>query len=160
MTGEHAGSSLPQQSALRRTAHGVPVGQAVLGAVQGDLLDIGKNRMGIMLERTGFHLIDLGVNVPPAKFVEAGRAHHPVLLGMSAVLTTALNAMRLILNPLKTDGLQRMVGGAPVTQKFVDEIGADLYAPDAASAASRAADLVQTAVAPANVDHQAGQLGS
>ncbi len=126
-----------------------PVGKVVLGTVKGDLHDIGKNLVGMMLEGAGFEVIDLGVGVPPGQFVEAIREHQPHFVGMSALLTTTMPGMRVTIEALSRAGLREhvavMVGGAPVTQQFADEIGADLYAPDAASAANRATALVDAA---------------
>lgn len=124
-----------------------PVGKVVLGTVKGDLHDIGKNLVGMMLEGTGFEVIDLGVDVPPERFVEAIREHRPRFVGMSALLTTTMPGMRVTIEALSKervrDQVTVMVGGAPVTQKFADEIGADLYAPDASATANRARALLE-----------------
>lgn len=126
-----------------------PVGKVVLGTVKGDLHDIGKNLVGMMLEGAGFEVIDLGADVPPERFVEAVREHQPRFVGMSALLTTTMLGMRATIEALSGAGLRDqvtvMVGGAPVTQQFADEIGADLYAPDASSAANRAKALLEAA---------------
>jgi 5-methyltetrahydrofolate--homocysteine methyltransferase len=123
-----------------------PVGKVVLGTVSGDLHDIGKNLVGMMLEGTGFEVIDLGVDVSPDKFVEAAQEHHPHFVGLSVLLTTTMSSMQATVKKLQEAGLQGsvkvMVGGAPVTQGFADEIGADLYAPDASAAASRARSML------------------
>jgi len=123
-----------------------PVGKVVLGTVRGDLHDIGKNLVGMMLEGTGFEVIDLGVDVPPEKFVAAVQERRPQLLGMSTLLTTTMPSMKTTVEALKAAGVRGqvkvMIGGAPVTQKYADEIGADLYAPDASAAANRARALV------------------
>lgn len=124
-----------------------PVAKVVLGTVKGDLHDIGKNLVGMMLEGTGFEVIDLGVDVSPERFVEAIREHQPRFVGMSALLTTTMPGMHVTIETLRGSGLRDqvavMVGGAPVTQQFADEIGADLYAPDAPIAANRARALLQ-----------------
>lgn len=114
-------------------------GKIVLGTVKGDLHDIGKNLVGMMLESNGFIVYDLGVDVEPSKFVEAVKKYQPDFVGMSALLTTTMMNMKLTIDALSDAGLRDrvkvIVGGAPVTQNFADEIGADGYAPDAASAA-------------------------
>jgi 5-methyltetrahydrofolate--homocysteine methyltransferase len=126
-----------------------PVGKVVLGTVKGDLHDIGKNLVGMMLEGAGFEVIDLGVDVPPEQFAEAIREHQPRFVGMSALLTTTMPGMRMTIEALSEAGLRDhltvMVGGAPVTQQFADEIGADLYARDAPAAANRARALLEAA---------------
>jgi 5-methyltetrahydrofolate--homocysteine methyltransferase len=125
-----------------------PVGKVVLGTVKGDLHDIGKNLVGMMLEGVGFEVIDLGVDVAPEGFVEAVEAHRPDFVGLSALLTTTMPGMRATVEALQEAGLRDrvavMVGGAPVTQSFAEEIGADLYAPDASAAANRAKTLLAT----------------
>jgi 5-methyltetrahydrofolate--homocysteine methyltransferase len=122
------------------------VGKVIIGTVQGDLHDIGKNLVGMMLEGAGFDVIDLGVDIPPEKYVQAVREHHPDLLACSALLTTTMMRMKDLIRSLNEAGLRDqvkvMVGGAPVTESYAKDIGADLYAPDAASAASRAKDLI------------------
>ncbi|MBM4324629.1 MAG: cobalamin-binding protein [Deltaproteobacteria bacterium] len=119
-----------------------PAGKVVLGTVKGDLHDIGKNLVGMLFEGAGFHVVDLGVNVPPEKFVEAIRQHQPDFIGLSALLTTTMPAMETTIRAIKDVGLRDrtivMVGGAPVNQAFADKIGADIYASNAASAAKMA----------------------
>ena len=121
-------------------------GKVIMGTVEGDLHDIGKNLVGMMLEGGGFDIVDLGTGIPPDKFIEAVRAEHPDVVGMSALLTTTMPAMKSTIEALVEAGLREqvkvMVGGAPVTQAFADEIGADGYAPDAASAVELARSLV------------------
>jgi len=123
-----------------------PVGTVVMGTVAGDLHDIGKNLVVMMLEGTGFRVVDLGVDVSADAFVQAVREHSPQILGMSALLTTTMLAMRATIEALNESELRDqvlvMVGGAPLTQSFADEIGADLYAPDASSAARKAKEAV------------------
>ena len=122
--------------------------KVVLGTIQGDLHDIGKNLVGIMLEGAGFEVIDLGVDVTPEKFVQAAGEHRPRIIGMSALLTVTMVGMKRVLEAIKSAGLRdeifTMVGGAPVTQAFADEIGADGYAHDAVSAVSRAKELLKS----------------
>jgi len=113
-------------------------GKYVIGTVQGDLHDIGKNLVRMMIEGAGFEVVDLGADVKPEAFVEAVREHQPEIVGMSALLTTTMINMETIIEALEESGLREsvkiMVGGAPVTAAFAEEIGADAYAPDAASA--------------------------
>ncbi len=113
-------------------------GRYVIGTVKGDLHDIGKNLVRMMLEGAGFETVDLGTDVAPQAFVTAVREHKPSLVGMSALLTTTMVQMRATVEALEEAGLRDqikiMVGGAPVTEAFAQEIGADAYAPDAASA--------------------------
>jgi 5-methyltetrahydrofolate--homocysteine methyltransferase len=121
-------------------------GKVVIGTVKGDLHDIGKNLVIMMLEGGGFEVIDLGVDVPPEKFLSAINEHYPQVVAMSALLTTTLKEMRNTIDGLKKAGLQHrfkiIVGGAPLTEKFAKEIGADGYAPDAASAVDVVKSLV------------------
>lgn len=123
-----------------------PVGRVVIGTVQGDLHDIGKNLVAMMLEGAGFEVIDLGTDVSPQKFIEAVRQHKPDLIGLSALLTTTMPKMKTTIQALETEGLRSsvkvMIGGAPVTDKYAADIGADLYAPDASAAANRAKQLM------------------
>jgi len=121
-----------------------PIGKLVIGTVQGDLHDIGKNLVAMMLKGAGFEVIDLGVDVAPAKFVEEAKAKNAQLVGMSALLTTTMPGMEKTIKALKEAGVKAkiMVGGAPVTQSFAEKIGAQGYAPDAASAVDTAKRLV------------------
>jgi 5-methyltetrahydrofolate--homocysteine methyltransferase len=122
------------------------IGKVIIGTVQGDVHDIGKNLVGMMLEGAGFEVIDLGVDVPPEKYIQAVREHHPDLLACSALLTTTMLRMKDLILALDEAGLRGqvkvMVGGAPITESYAKDIGADLFAPDAASAASRAKELI------------------
>lgn len=115
-----------------------PIGTFVMGTVKGDIHDIGKNLCDIMLEGAGFVVIDLGVNVPPEKFIEAILEHKPQAVGMSAFLTTTMPMFKKNIEAIKEAGLRDqvkiLVGGAPVTQEYADIVGADGYAPDASSA--------------------------
>jgi len=121
-------------------------GKVVLGTVAGDLHDIGKNLVGMMMESAGMNVINLGVDISPEKFAEAVREHKPDIVAMSALLTTTMLAMKDTIEVLKEEGLRDsvkvMVGGAPVTSDFATEIGADGWAPDAASAKDLALELV------------------
>jgi len=123
-----------------------PIGTAVLGTVKGDLHDIGKNLVGMMLEGVGIKVIDLGIDVPPEKYVDQAVANNASIIGVSALLTTTMTNMKSVVEAVKAKGLKGkvkvMIGGAPVTQAFCDEIGADGYAPDAASAADLAKKLI------------------
>ncbi len=124
-------------------------GKVVLGTVAGDQHDIGKNLVGIMLKGAGFDVIDLGHNVPAEQFVEAARTHDAPLIGMSALLTTTMPAMQRVVTLLKEQGLagqvRTIVGGAPVSEEFAQQIGADAYGFDAASAVDRVKSLLGVA---------------
>jgi len=121
------------------------VGRYVIGTVKGDLHDIGKNLVKMMLEGAGFETIDVGTDVGPADFVTAVREHRPGLVGMSALLTTTMVNMKATIEALEEAGLRDsvkiMIGGAPVTAAYAEQIGADAYAPDAASAVDIAREL-------------------
>jgi corrinoid protein of di/trimethylamine methyltransferase len=121
-------------------------GTVVIGTVQGDLHNIGKNLVAMMLEGGGFDVIDLGIDVKPQAFVDAVKAHKPALLGMSALLTTTMPRMSETVRALREAGirdqLKIMVGGAPVGHDFAAKIGADAYAPNAAAAVDVAKALV------------------
>ncbi|GAG32846.1 unnamed protein product, partial [marine sediment metagenome] len=121
---------------------GIPsIGKVVLGSVQGDLHDIGKNLIGIMLKGAGFEVIDLGTDVPPERFVETAREHDAAVIGMSALLTTTMPAMKNVVDLLNEQGLagkvKTIIGGAPVSSQFAREIGADAHGYDAANAVER-----------------------
>ncbi len=121
-----------------------PVGRFLIGTVQGDLHDIGKNLVAMMLKGAGFEVVDLGVDVGPEKFVEQAKATGVQVIGMSALLTTTMPSMEKTLKALKDAGVSAkvVIGGAPVTQGYADKIGADGYSPDAASAVDIAKSLV------------------
>jgi 5-methyltetrahydrofolate--homocysteine methyltransferase len=121
-----------------------PIGKFVVGTVQGDLHDIGKNLVAMMMKGAGFEVIDLGVDVTSEKFVEKAKASGAQLVGMSTLLTTTMPKMEKTLKDLKNAGLKAkiMIGGAPVTQNYADKIGADGYAADAASAVDVAKRLI------------------
>lgn len=127
--------------------HAKPVGKVMMGTVSGDLHDIGKNLVAMMLQGAGFQVEDLGVNIPPDKFVRAVQKSSPDILGMSALLTTTMPQLKLTLDALRDAGLRQqvkvMIGGAPVTDEYARSIGADGFAPDA----SRAVDVALTLLA-------------
>ncbi|MDR2599402.1 MAG: corrinoid protein [Oscillospiraceae bacterium] len=122
------------------------MGKFIIGTVAGDLHDIGKNLVALMIESAGFEVIDLGVDVPPSKFVDA-LAENPdcKLVGASSLLTTTMAALKDTVDAIHAAGykgkVKILIGGAPVTQEFADEIGADGYTPDAGSAATKAVEL-------------------
>ena len=122
-----------------------PLATAVIGTVKGDLHDIGKNLVGMMLEGAGLKVVDAGIDVASEKFVQLARDNQAQVIGVSALLTTTMTNMKAVVEAVKASGLKTkvMVGGAPVTQAFCDEIGADGYAPDAASAADLAKKMVK-----------------
>ena len=121
-----------------------PIGKFLIGTVQGDLHDIGKNLVAMMLKGAGFEVIDIGVDVSAEEFVERAEATGVQLVGMSALLTTTMPGMEKTLKALRDAGVSAkiMIGGAPVTQGYADKIGADGYAADAASAVDLAKSLV------------------
>jgi len=122
-------------------------GKVVIGTVKGDLHDIGKNLVAMMLQGAGFDVVDLGVDVAPDRFVGAVRENQPHVVALSALLTTTMPSMKTTIEALRAAGLREQVkvviGGAPVTQRYADEIGADGYAPDANSAVRKVRELVQ-----------------
>ena len=123
-----------------------PMGKFLMGTVKGDVHDIGKNLVNIMLEGAGFTVYDLGVNVAPEKFVEQIKEHEPDVVGFSAFLTTTMPMFKANINALEKAGIRDhvivMVGGAPVTQEYADAVGADGYAADASTAVRLAKDLI------------------
>lgn len=123
-----------------------PIGKVVLGTVKGDLHDIGKNLVAMMMEGAGFQVIDLGTDVDENKFIEAIKEYQPKIVGFSALLTTTMPMMKTTIEAFNAAGVRDkvkvMIGGAPVTQNYADEIGADAFAPDAATAATRARELI------------------
>jgi 5-methyltetrahydrofolate--homocysteine methyltransferase len=121
-----------------------PIGTVVLGTVKGDLHDIGKNLVGMMLGGGGFKVVDCGTDVPPEKFIQAVKDSGAQVLAMSALLTTTMPQMSSVIEAVKAAGVEvkTVIGGAPVTQSFADEIGANGYAPDAASAVDVCKDLI------------------
>ncbi len=139
----HAGMNVLRPLLAESGAPGA--GKYVIGTVKGDLHDIGKNLVKMMVEGAGFEVIDLGTDVSPEKFVAAVREHRPKLVGLSALLTTTMVNMKTTIEALQEAGLRSsvkvMVGGAPVTDAFARQVGADAYAPDAASAVDMARSL-------------------
>ena len=132
----HAGMDILQPQLV---AAGVePIGSVIIGTVKGDLHDIGKNLVCMMLEGAGFKVLDIGIDCPPEKFIETAKDENVKIIAMSALLTTTMPSMKLVIEEIDKAGLKgvvkTMIGGAPVTQNYADEIGADGYAPDAASA--------------------------
>ena len=123
------------------------IGTYVMGTVKGDVHDIGKNLVNIMLEGAGFTVYDLGVNVAPETFVEQVQEHQPDIVGFSAFLTTTMPMFKANINALEKAGIRDevivMVGGAPVTQEYADKVGADGYAADASAAVRLAKDLIE-----------------
>ena len=122
-------------------------GKFIIGTVRGDLHDIGKNLVALMIESSGFEIIDLGVDVTPQAFVEAIKEHPDCkLIGASALLTTTMGALKNTVDAIVDAGLRDqvkiMVGGAPITQEYADEIGADAYSPNAGAAAVKANELI------------------
>jgi len=122
-------------------------GKVIIGTVEGDLHDIGKNIVRLMLECAGFDVVDLGVDVSPGKFVEAVKEHSPAIVAMSALLTITMTNMPEVLEALEEAGLRSqvrvMIGGAPITREYADQIGAEGFAEDCASAVGEAERLVK-----------------
>jgi len=122
------------------------IGTLVIGTVKGDIHDIGKNLVGMMMEGAGFNVVNLGINVDADTFIKAIREHQPIILGMSALLTTTMPYMGVVIETLKEQNLRDqlivLVGGAPLNEAFAEEIGADAYCRDAAIAVETAKKLV------------------
>ncbi len=131
---------------LRSDPGNATAGKALIATVQGDLHDIGKNVVGMMLEGAGFEVIDLGIDIPCDRVIKAAQETHAQLVCLSSLLTTTMPAMQEVIRGLERAGIRKkvkvMVGGAPVTQKFADEIGADGYAPDAPAAVKEAEEIL------------------
>ena len=140
----HAGLAILKPVLAQSSA--VLAGKVVIGTVKRDLHDIGKNLAAMMMEGGGYEVIDLGTDVSPDKFLQAIKKHQPQVVGMSALLTTTMKEMKTILDVIQEAGLRKQVkaiiGGAPVTERFAKQIGADGYAPDAASAVSLVKSLM------------------
>ncbi len=123
-----------------------PIGKIVIGTVKGDIHDIGKNLVGMMLEGAGFEVVDLGINNPVEKYLAALEQHKPDILGMSALLTTTMPYMKVVIDTLKQKGLRDkyivLVGGAPLNEEFAKAVGADAYCRDAAIAVETAKALI------------------
>ena len=126
-----------------------PVGKMVIGTVKGDIHDIGKNLVGMMMEGAGFEVIDLGINVDADKYLTALEEHQPNILSMSALLTTTMPYMKVVIDTMKERGIRDdyivMVGGAPLNEEFGNAIGADAYCRDAATAVETAKELIRKA---------------
>jgi len=124
-----------------------PIGKIVIGTVKGDIHDIGKNLVGMMLEGAGFEVIDLGINNPVEDYLAALEEHKPEILGMSALLTTTMPYMKVVIDTLKEQGIRDdfivLVGGAPLNEEFGEAVGADAYCRDAAVAVETAKELVE-----------------
>ncbi|MBL4700196.1 cobalamin-dependent protein [bacterium AH-315-I18] len=132
------------EPALVKTGY-KPIATAVIGTVQGDLHDIGKNLVSMMWKGASFNVVDLGVNVPAEKFVAAIKEHNATLVGLSALLTTTMPAMQTVMDAIRAEdfvGVKVLIGGAPITQNYADQIGADAFAADAASAVDAARKLL------------------
>jgi 5-methyltetrahydrofolate--homocysteine methyltransferase len=141
----HAGVAVLEPHFIK---HGIkPLGKVVIGTVKGDLHDIGKNIVSMMLKGSCFDIQDLGIDVPVEKFVDSVKSGNVDIIAMSSLLTTSMGAMKDTIKSLKQSGLRDkvkiMVGGAPVTQEFADSIGADAYARDAATAVDKAKELLR-----------------
>ncbi|MGK2927184.1 MAG: corrinoid protein [Lysobacterales bacterium] len=125
-----------------------PVGKMVIGTVKGDIHDIGKNLVGMMMEGAGFEVVDLGINVDADKYLAALETHKPNILGMSALLTTTMPYMKVVIDTMKERGIRDdfivMVGGAPLNEEFGAAIGADAYCRDAATAVETAKELLRS----------------
>jgi len=141
----HAGMAVLKPILSKST--GTITGKVIIGTVKGDLHDIGKNLVVMMLEGGGFEVVDLGIDNSADKFIDAIKTHRPQVIGMSALLTTTMREMKNTIQAIEWAGLRNqvktIVGGAPVTEKFAKEIGADGYAPDAASAVDMAKSLLK-----------------
>jgi 5-methyltetrahydrofolate--homocysteine methyltransferase len=126
-----------------------PIGKMVIGTVKGDIHDIGKNLVGMMMEGAGFEVIDLGINVEADTYIEAIEEHKANILGMSALLTTTMPYMKVVIDTMKEKGIRDdyivLVGGAPLNEEFGEAIGADAYCRDAATAVETAKELVAAA---------------
>jgi len=142
----NAGSALLKNALAQEGAQSL--GTCILGTVKGDLHDIGKNIVRMMVEGKGITVIDLGVDVESEKFVEAAKENNVKLILCSALLTTTMPALKDVIEKFEAAGMRDqvkiMVGGAPVTQSFADSIGADAYTPDAASCAEKAAEIIKS----------------
>ena len=140
----HAGMNILKPKLIETGVENI--GIVAIGTVKGDLHDIGKNLVKMMLEGAGFEVIDLGIDVSADKFVEAVKEHKPNIIAMSALLTTTMVNMPEVIKALEAAGLREkvkiMIGGAPITQNYADQIGADGYSPDAASAVDNAKTFI------------------
>lgn len=143
----HTGIGLLQPALAKSNAHAGSRPVVVLGTVKGDLHDVGKNLVAMMLEAGGFEVVDLGTNVGTDKFIQAIRERRPSVVALSALLTTTMRTMRQTIEELRRsdimDGVKIIIGGAPVTQEFADTIGADAYASDAPAAVAAVKRILQ-----------------
>jgi 5-methyltetrahydrofolate--homocysteine methyltransferase len=137
---------VPLEPPLKTAQGGQPRGSIVIGVVEGDMHDLGKSLVIAMLSSAGFQVIDLGINVPLAKFAAAVKQHQPNIVGMGAYMTTTMLQMKEIIGELERQGLRKnlkvMVGGVPTSQEFADEVGADAWGKDALDATQKALSLV------------------
>lgn len=144
-------SASAMQKGLKNIVRSIPdekiynQGKVLIGTVEGDLHDIGKNLVAMILESGGFEVINLGIDIPPEKFFAAAKEHDPHVIGLSALLTTTMPAMQETVKILKDEGISAkvVVGGAPISKDFADQIGADGYASDAAAALTLIKGLVK-----------------
>lgn len=140
------GTDILKPLIVRDAASSLFIGKVVIGTVEGDIHSIGKAIVSMLLESTGFEVVNLGENVPTKRFIEVVEQEQPNILGLSALLTPTMPVMKKVIEALKSNGLRDkvkvMVGGAPLTQSFADSIGADGYAYDAGSAVDKAKQLV------------------
>ncbi len=140
----HAGLDILEPLLAQRNVK--PKGKVIIGTVKGDLHDIGKNLVSMMLRGAGFSVVDLGIDVDPKKFIDAAVKNDAKIIAMSSLLTTSMPSMKNIINLLNKEGLGKkiktVIGGAPVTQKYADEIGADGYADNASSAVDKVKELL------------------
>lgn len=141
----HAG--MEKLRPLLSEGSGPSTGTVVMATVQGDLHDIGKNLAGMMMEGSGFNVVDMGIDQKTEDIINAVKEHKPQILGLSALLTTTMPKMGEVINALKEAGIRDqvkvMIGGAPVSEEFADEIGADAYAPNASIGTEKAVELVK-----------------
>jgi 5-methyltetrahydrofolate--homocysteine methyltransferase len=139
-------TSLELISPLLAARGAEPIGRVVIGTVQGDLHDIGKNLVASMLEGGGFQVVDLGVDVPPERFVEVAKEKDGTIIALSSLLTTTMTMMKKVIEALEKAGVRQktkvIIGGAPITQQYADSIGADGYSDNASAAVTLARKLV------------------
>jgi 5-methyltetrahydrofolate--homocysteine methyltransferase len=138
---------VPLEPKLKEGGDGRPKYKYVIGVVEGDMHDLGKSLVVAMLQSAGFEVIDLGIDVPKEKFIEAVKKHHPAILGMGAYMTTTMLQMKAVITELEKQGLRKqlkvMVGGVPTSQEFADEVGADAWGKDALVTMQKALQLVE-----------------
>jgi 5-methyltetrahydrofolate--homocysteine methyltransferase len=136
----------PLEPRLKEGTDGRRGGKYVIGVVEGDMHDLGKSLVGAMLTSAGFEVIDLGIDVPASRFIDAVKEHQPVIVGMGAYMTTTMLQMKTIISELEKQGLRRglkiMVGGVPTSQEFADEVGADAWGKDALDSMQKALKLI------------------